>query len=661
MSTTGPRCRRCGRALRSPASVAKGIGPECEGRHGHGRRHTHGGSIWGRGNPAEEGGRGDRAPTVIEGRWTMKAEDLRIEWVPLDAIQPNPWQVRSTADASAVQNLARDIAERGLLQAPVARRVENGQAQLAFGHTRLAAFRLLAETDHGADFQTMPLVIRELGDQEMAEFAIAENIQRRDLSGIEKARALQRYCADFDKTQAEAGERFSLGQSAVSHLLRLLELPAPVQDLVNAGALPERFARQLVSLAKVAPEDVMQAAQVIAEAPPEDREETADGQLDMLLDDHGRALEARGGCYWEMDWRPSEVHVACHSCPSRVTMRGQENCTDLACFEARQGAWQLRELERISDKFNILMAQADEAKPLKLGYNNLDLVRGMLKRKIKPDCLRVMAIPDGGYWSYHADVLGSKVVVLGSTDTLILDREQRAKEAKTEDGGQGTGDAEGQAQAVDADAGREERREQRAAVRRAQYDIPWLIFHVAEFCAAQVTATGKTLDWLVEMAREQYSTPMGWSQFDDLFDPLDNKFGVLDLGRASEAEKRIEALVVCLSSEIDTRYDLSKRYDWPRALEEVEKKAGELGLRLPKGWDTPPVNKTLTNCHVCGRFTSMDHVTQRDQEEGWQIEGERVTCSDECRAQAAKPTVAKNAKPSAVKKSQKKAKSQRGK
>jgi len=580
----------------------------------------------------------------------MKAEDLRIEWVPLDAIQPNPWQVRSGEAADQVQALARDIAERGLLQVPVARRTENGQAQLAFGHTRLAAFRLLAETDHGADFQTMPLVIRELGDQEMAEFAIAENIQRKDLSAIEKARALQRYCADFGKTQAEAGERFSLGQSAVSHLLRLLELPEPVQDLVNGGELPERFARQLVSLARVAPEDVVHAAVVIAETEPEDREEAADQQLDALLDEHGRALEARSGCYWEPDWKPSDDAIMCGVCPSRVTMRRQENCTDLACFEARQEAWQQRELERISDKFHIPMARADEAKPLQIGYNNLNLVKGMLKRKVKPDCLRVMALPEGAYgWGYHADALGSKVVVLGSIDPAVLFQEQRAKEAKA--AGQdalAVDDPKAQTEAQESE--REERREQKAAARRAQWDIPWLIFHTAESCAAQVTATGKTLDWLVEMARAQYSTPTGWSQFDDLFDPLDNKFGVLDLGRVSEADKRIEALMVCLSSEIDTRYDPSKRYDWPCALEEVEKKAGELELRLPKGWDMPPVQQTLTNCHVCGRFTSMDRVTQRDQEEGWQVEGEWVTCSDECRAKVVQPAAMKKAKPAAAKK-----------
>jgi len=583
-------------------------------------------------------------------------------WIPelveLEAIDPNPWQVRGE-NPEHVMDVARSIAEHVLLQPGLGRLYADGRVQLALAHTRLAAYRYLDEQlgtrgngQAGDRYAAFPVILRELSDEQMAAYAIEENFKRKDLSGIEKARALQRYCADFGKTQAEAGERFSLGQSAVSHLLRLLELPEAVQDLVDGGELPERFARQLVSLTRVAPEDVVHAAVVIAETEPEDREEAADQQLDNLLDEHGRALGARSGCYWEPDWRPSEGAVLCGVCPARVTLRGQENCTNLACFEARQEAWQQRELERISDKFNILMAGADEAKPLDVNYNNLDLVKGILRRKVKPDCLRViamLALPGSGVRGYHADALGSKVVVLGSTDTLILDREQRAKEAKA--AGQdalAVDDPKAQAEAVESE--REERREQKAAVRRAQWDIPWLIFHTAESCAAQVTATGKTLDWLVEMARDQYNTPTAWLQFDDRWRPLDDKVEVLNLGKMNEADKRMYVLALRLSSKIDTRYDPSQRYDWPRALKEVEEEEGELGLRLPKGWDMPPVQQTLTNCHVCGRFTSMDHVTQRDQDEGWVVNGTWVTCSDECRAKVVQPAAVKKAKLPAAKK-----------
>jgi ParB/RepB/Spo0J family partition protein len=585
-------------------------------------------------------------------------------WIPelvaLEEIDPNPWQVRGE-DPEHTMDVAHSISEHGLLQAGLGRRV-NGRVQLAMAHTRLAAFKFLDEmlgargNDQAGDrFAAFPVIVRELSDEQMAAYAIEENFKRKDLSGIEKARALQRYCADFGKTQAEAGERFSLGQSAVSHLLRLLELPAPVQDLVNAGALPERFARQLVSLARVAPEAVVQAAQVIAEVEPGDREDVADQQLDELLEVHGRLLEARGGCYWDADWLPSEGAVACKVCPARMTMHG-ENCTDLACFETRQEAWQQCELERISDKFNIPMAQAGEGKPLQIGYNNLDQVRGILKRKIKPDCLRVMAIPENAYgWSYHADALGSKVVILGSTDTLILNREQRAKEAKAA-GQDALAVDDPQAQAEAEESERDERREQRAAVRRAQYDIPWLIFHTAEACGEQLQVAGAALEWMADLMIDHTKLPTGWVQHLELEEAL--IIAISDKGRTKEHETLTRQMLLMrrFTDQIWAGWNPPASYDWPRALKEIEEQAGKMKLRLPKDWDMPPVNKTPTNCHVCGRFMSMDHVTQRDVDEGWVVDGERVTCSDECRA--AKPAIiAKKAKSPAPRK----AKSKRGK
>jgi ParB-like chromosome segregation protein Spo0J len=100
--------------------------------------------------------------------------------------------------------------------------------------------------------------------------------------------------------------------------MRLLELPEPVQELVNQGELPERFARQLVSVAKAAPKEVVRMVQVIAKAAPEDREEVFDEQLDDLLDEHGRVLAMRGGCFWDASWLPQLGAVACRSCPSRA-------------------------------------------------------------------------------------------------------------------------------------------------------------------------------------------------------------------------------------------------------------------------------------------------------------------------------------------------------
>src|SRR5690348_3249528 len=105
--------------------------------------------------------------------------------VPLDLIDPNPYQPRQTEDTEAVAEIADSIARNGLMQIPSARQV-NGRYQLAFGHTRLAAFKMLQE-------ECMPLVIRELDDLQMFELGVSENIKRRDLNPIEQAEAMRRY------------------------------------------------------------------------------------------------------------------------------------------------------------------------------------------------------------------------------------------------------------------------------------------------------------------------------------------------------------------------------------------------------------------------------------------------------------------------------------
>jgi ParB/RepB/Spo0J family partition protein len=565
------------------------------------------------------------------------------ELVPLAGIDPNPWQVRIEDDAEHVMDVARSIAEHGLFQPGTGRRVD-GRIQLAMAHTRLAAFRFLDEQfgargngQAGDKYTTFPLIIRELSDEQMAAYAIEENFKRKDLSAIEKGRAMQRYMTDFGKTQAEAGERFSLTQSAVSHLVRLLDLPAPVQDLVNQGALPERFARQLVSLAKVAPEDVTKAAQVIAEVPAEDRDETAQMQIDILLDEHGRSLSPRSGSHWPMDWRPESETDAmpCQACPSRVVTQGESTCTNLVCFEARKAAWLQRELEHVAAKFKVAIAAPDEsAKMLAIGNNNVNEVKALLKRKSKPDCLRVMPTP-GDHEYYHADALGSKVVALGSTDPAVLKREQVAKEAKAKGVDLPADDEVGGQASEQEEAEWEERREARAAVRRAQWDIPWLIFHVAEACGEQLQVSGAALDWMGDLVFNDSHLPNGWSQYGDEREKLEDQIGEAK-GKALEVLTRRRMLAHRFADEIWTGYDPKQSYDWPRALGAVQEICETLHLKPGVGWNEPPIWKTETNCHVCGQFTSMYHVTKRDEEEGWKVAGSLVTCSDECRAQLTK-------------------------
>lgn len=583
----------------------------------------------------------------------LVAMGLIPELVPLEAIDPNPWQVRGE-DAAHVSDLARDIAESRLLQPGMGRRVGE-RVQLAFGHSRLAAYRYLNETSGpgpddqpGTEFARFPVVIRPLEDQQMAEFAITENFKRRDLSGIEKARALQRYCVDFGKTQGQAGERFNLTQPAVSHLLRLLELPEAVQGMVDRRELPERIARQLVGITRVAPKEVEGAAQRIVAMDEGEREEETALLVSGLLEEHARLLNRRGDCYWPMDWKPEEepAGLPCKACPLAVEAYGEMFCTDPAHFDERKARWLGRELQRVSAKFGIETALPEEARPLKIGYAEADLVKAILKRKHKPECLRLLPAPATDYtWNYHFEVLGSQVVVLGSMDPSVLQREQAAKEGRAQ--GQDVAVLDDEAlpttQREAEEAEREARREGKGAVRRAQYDIPWLIFYTSEMCGDQLQVNGKALEWMADLVRNATQDPMGWPQYEEWREQLEKEIQAAK-GKALESLVRRQMLVERLADAINLPGVPDQQYDWTRALENVQIMCDDLDLTPGAGWNEPPVWTTETNCHVCGRFTSMDHVTKRDEEEGWETEGGVVTCSDECRGKMGSPKVAKGAK-----------------
>jgi hypothetical protein len=119
-----------------------------------------------------------------------------IQNIPLQNIQPNPFQTRHSEDLEHIQSLAKSIQEHGLLQIPSARLFleqmsgsGNDLYQLAFGHSRLAAYKILAgskDIDNPQDFESMPLNIVELTDIEMFEQAVAENRECKDLSPIER-------------------------------------------------------------------------------------------------------------------------------------------------------------------------------------------------------------------------------------------------------------------------------------------------------------------------------------------------------------------------------------------------------------------------------------------------------------------------------------------
>ena len=159
----------------------------------------------------------------------------------VDEIELNPHQPRSRIDGATLRDLSASITAQGVVQPIVVRQREEGGYWLVAGERRLRATKL-------AGLGWIPAVIRELSSRDAVAVALVENIQREDLSAIDEARSVRRLIAEFGLTHDEAGSALGRSRSAISNLLRLLELGQDVQEMVTDGRLEMGHARALLSL-----------------------------------------------------------------------------------------------------------------------------------------------------------------------------------------------------------------------------------------------------------------------------------------------------------------------------------------------------------------------------------------------------------------------------
>jgi ParB family chromosome partitioning protein len=161
-------------------------------------------------------------------------------WLNCDAIERNPYQPRQSFDETEIADLADSIRTHGILQPLVVRRVDD-RFELIAGERRLRAAQ-------AADWRQVPVQIRNVDDRQVAELAIVENVQRKDLNAIEKAESFQRYLDQYQCTQEELASRVQIDRSTVANLIRLLELPADVKQMVQEGHITQGHARALLPL-----------------------------------------------------------------------------------------------------------------------------------------------------------------------------------------------------------------------------------------------------------------------------------------------------------------------------------------------------------------------------------------------------------------------------
>jgi ParB family chromosome partitioning protein len=156
-------------------------------------------------------------------------------------IRPNPFQPRTDFDEADLRSLAESLKRQGVLQPVVVRPAGPGLYELVAGERRLRAARI-------AGFERVPAIVRTLDDKRMLELALIENLQRRDLNPIEKARAFRQLMQINSWTQDQLADAVGMGRPTVANFVRLLDLPPEIQDAVSRGAVSMGHARALLAV-----------------------------------------------------------------------------------------------------------------------------------------------------------------------------------------------------------------------------------------------------------------------------------------------------------------------------------------------------------------------------------------------------------------------------
>lgn len=189
---------------------------------------------------AKKGGLGTGLDALFQDNSPIESEKS-ILTLSVNEVEPNREQPRKEFDEKALSELSKSIEKNGVIQPILVRPVAGSSYQIVAGERRWRAARMAGLTE-------IPVVIREMSDEDAAVFALIENLQREDLNPVEEAEGIRSLIDDFGMTQEAAADRVGKSRTAVTNTLRLLKLPSNILSMVAKGKITAGHARALISL-----------------------------------------------------------------------------------------------------------------------------------------------------------------------------------------------------------------------------------------------------------------------------------------------------------------------------------------------------------------------------------------------------------------------------
>lgn len=193
--------------------------------------------------PPKKKGLGRGLDALLAGNSDSAESNSRQDTLPVGQLQPGKYQPRTRMDPGSLEELAASIKAQGLIQPISVRPVGANRYEIIAGERRWRASQIAGLTE-------VPVLIREIPDENALAMSLIENIQREDLNPLEEAAGIQRLLDEFGMTHQQAAEALGRSRSATSNLLRLLQLAKPVQDMLMVGDLEMGHARALLALPK---------------------------------------------------------------------------------------------------------------------------------------------------------------------------------------------------------------------------------------------------------------------------------------------------------------------------------------------------------------------------------------------------------------------------